>query len=84
MVNYEYVEYDGISDAHLVLFNVLGYFPGLEPVFDEQDCIMYFSYSQRRFMNSITAHAFRRAAEQPSNTGRIWCSNLRKLRSSFE
>ncbi|KAJ5370770.1 uncharacterized protein N7496_006862 [Penicillium cataractarum] len=65
----EYVEYDGTSGAHLVLFNVLDYFLGLEPFFDEQDFMRYFSHSQRRFMASVKAHAFRTAAEQANNFG---------------
>lgn len=71
LVNDEYIEYDGSSGAHLVLFNIFDYFLGLEPFFEEQDFMKYFSYSQRRFMASIKAHAFRPTAEQANNTGLV-------------
>jgi hypothetical protein len=85
LINDEYVEYDGSSGAHLVLFNALDYFLGLEPFFHEQDFIKYFSYSQRRFMASIKAHAFRPAAEQADNTGLVqqFEKIAKQLRVSF-
>ncbi|KAJ5894320.1 hypothetical protein N7495_006011 [Penicillium taxi] len=67
MVDNKYVEYDGTSGAHLVLFNVLDYFLGLEPFLGEQDYVKYFSSSQRRFMASIRAHAFRTTAKQAND-----------------
>lgn len=50
IIDGEYIEYDGVSGAQGVLFNLLNMFLGLETFIDEESFANYFPISQRRFM----------------------------------
>jgi hypothetical protein len=63
-VNGKYIEYDGISGAHLVLFNLLDLFLELAPFLEEQSFVNYIPASQRKFIASVKSHAFRGEAKR--------------------
>lgn len=62
-VDGKYTEYDGVSGAQVVLFNLLDIFLGLGTFLDEQSFVKYCPVSQRRFMASVKKHAFRHKAK---------------------
>lgn len=64
IIDGEYIEYDGVSGAQGVLFNLLDMFLGLEAFIDEESFVKYFPISQRRFMASVKKHSFRDKAKQ--------------------
>lgn len=64
MVNGKYTEYDGLSGGHLVLFNLLDGFLGLDTFLDEKGFANYIPVSQRRFIASVKKHAFRDEAKR--------------------
>lgn len=64
VVDGKYTEFDGVSGAQGVLFNLLDIFLGLKTFLDEESFVKYFPTSQRRFMDSVKKHAFREAAKR--------------------
>lgn len=64
MVDGKYTEYDGVSGAQMVLFNMLDGFLGLEPFLDPKEFPKYITARQRGFIDSVTKHAFREKAKQ--------------------
>ncbi|RJE25565.1 hypothetical protein PHISCL_02105 [Aspergillus sclerotialis] len=64
VVDGEYTEYDGLSGGHLVLFNLLDCFLGLNTFIDEEKFANYIPASQRRFIASVKKHSFRGQVER--------------------
>ncbi|KAJ5101980.1 hypothetical protein NUU61_004202 [Penicillium alfredii] len=59
-----YTEYDGLSGGHLILFNLLDLFLGLNTFLPEEDFVKYVPARQREFLQSVKNHAFRARAKE--------------------
>lgn len=65
MVDGKYTEYDGVSGGHLVLFNMLDRFLGLETFLDQKSLLAnYIPVRQGAFITAVERHAFRDQAKQ--------------------
>lgn len=60
----KYTEYDGLSGGHLVVFNLLDVFLGLDTFIDEEKLENYIPFAQRRFIASVKKCSFREAAKR--------------------
>lgn len=67
MVDGKYTEYDGVSGAHMVLFNMLDSFLGLDTFLDPKAFPNYITSRQRGFISSVRKHAFREEAKRDRN-----------------
>lgn len=64
MLDGTYTEYDGLSGGHLVIFNLLDVFLGLDTFIDEAKLEYYMPFAQRRFIASVKKCSFRDQAKQ--------------------
>lgn len=64
MVDGKYKQYDGVSGGHLVLFNFLDRFLGLETFLDQKSMANYIPARQRAFITAVEKHAFRDQAKR--------------------
>lgn len=64
MLDGMYTEYDGLSGGHLVIFNLLDVFLGLDTFIDEAKLENYIPFAQRRFIASVKKCSFRDKAKQ--------------------
>lgn len=82
MVDGKYTEYDGLSGGHLVLFNLLDGFLGLDTFLDE-GFANYIPVSQRRLIASVKKHAFRDEAKWDVELGAQLDRIVKQLRVCF-
>lgn len=64
MVDGKYTQYDGVSGGHLVVFNMLDRFLGLEMFLDLKSLANYIPARQRAFITAVEKHAFRDQAKR--------------------
>ena len=64
MLDGKYTEYDGLSGGHLVIFNLLDVFLGLDTFIDKEKMENYIPFAQRRFISSVKKCSFRDKAKQ--------------------
>lgn len=64
IVNGKYTEYDGLSGGHLIVFNLLDGFLGLNQFLGEESFLNYIPIAQRKFLDSVKKNAFREEVEQ--------------------
>ena len=64
MLDGKYTEYDGLSGGHLVIFNLLDVFFGLDTLIDEAQFENYITSAQRGFIASVKKCSFRDKAKQ--------------------
>ena len=59
MVNGEFVKYDGLSGNHVLFFQALDAFLGMDPYLTEENMIRYIPINQRRLCRTFKKHCFR-------------------------
>lgn len=69
MLDGKYTEYDGLSGGHLVIFNLLDVFLGLDTFIDKEKMENYIPFAQRRFISSVRKCSFRDKAKQAGDVG---------------
>jgi hypothetical protein len=60
MINGEYVEYDGLSGNHILFFQVIDAFLGIDRYLSARDFVRYIPTRQRNLCNTMRKHSFRR------------------------
>jgi hypothetical protein len=59
MINGHYVKYDGLSGNHVLCFQALDAFLGMDPYLTEENMIRYIPVNQRGLCISLKKHSFR-------------------------
>ena len=65
MVNGEFIKYDGLSGNHVLFFQALDAFLGIDPYLTEENSVRYIPINQRHLSRTLKEHCFRNKLKEP-------------------
>lgn len=68
MVDGEFIKYDGLSGNHVLFFQALDAFLGMDRYLTDENMIRYIPVNQRALCNALKRHSFRNKLKEPSDT----------------
>lgn len=67
VINGEYVKFDGLSGNHVLFFQALDAFLGIEPYLTDENMKRYIPVNQRRLSAAFRKHSFRNQLNGPGD-----------------
>lgn len=68
MINGEFIKYDGLSGSHVLLFQALDAFLGMDRYLTDENMIRYIPLNQREFCIAIKKHSFHNKMKEHGDT----------------
>lgn len=68
MVDGEFIKYDGLSGNHVLFFQALDAFLGMDRYLTDENMIRYIPVNQRELCIALKRHSFRNKLKEPSDT----------------
>lgn len=68
MIDGEFIKYDGLSGNHVLFFQALDAFLGMDRYLTDENMIRYIPVNQRELCNALKRHSFRNKLKEPSDT----------------